>query len=210
MGLGDCFSEPAEPPVSTMNTTSLGLLERLKNAKSAASDWRRLQDLYLPLIHKWISHVPGLREESSDLAQEVLVVLFRELQSFERRRDGAFRAWLRQITANRIRAFCRARDKQAFVGLEAGDLLLSQLEDPNSDVARQWERDHDQHVFQRLLAIVRPDFQPATWQAFTRFALDGLPAASVATELGMSESAVVQSKFRILKRLREEAGELLD
>jgi RNA polymerase sigma-70 factor (ECF subfamily) len=193
-----------------MNTTSLGLLERLKNAKPDASDWRHLQELYLPLIHKWLSRVPGLRDESGDLAQEVLVVLFRELQSFERRRDGAFRAWLRQITVNRIRAFCKARHKQPLVGFEGGDQPLSQLEDANSDVARQWDLDHDQHVFQRLLATVRPDFQPATWQAFTRFALDGLPAASVATELGMSESAVVQSKFRILKRLREEAGELLD
>ena len=193
-----------------MQTTSLSLLERLKKAEPMASDWGRLQDLYLPLIHKWLSRVPGLRNESHDLAQEVLVVLFRELHSFERRRAGAFRAWLRQITVNRIRAFARARHKQPLAGLEGVNQLLSQLEDPQSDVARQWDIDHDQHVYQKLLAIVRPDFRPTTWQAFTRFALDGLPAARVAKELGMSESAVIQSKFRILKRLREEAGELLD
>jgi hypothetical protein len=34
--------------------------------------------------------------------------------------------------------------------------------------------------------------------------------AQVARELGLTENAVVQPKFRILKRLREEAGELLD
>jgi DNA-directed RNA polymerase specialized sigma24 family protein len=107
----------AGPPVPTMNTTSLGLLERLKDAKPGASDWRRLQELYLPLIHNWLSRVPGLRDESGDLAQEVLVVLFRELQSFERRRDGAFRAWLRQITVNRVRAFCKARYKPQHVRL---------------------------------------------------------------------------------------------
>ena len=33
--------------------------------------------------------------------------------------------------------------------------------------------------------------------------------ARVAQERGMSESAVVQAKFRILKRLRQEAGDLL-
>ena len=54
------------------------------------------------------------------------------------------------------------------------------------------------------------DFEPSTWQAFTRFALEGRPAAQVAGELGVTESAVVQAKFRILKRLREEAGELRD
>ena len=65
-------------------------------------------------------------------------------------------------------------------------------------------------MFQRLLAIVRPDFEASTWTAFTRFALDELPAAAVAADLGMSESAVVQAKHRVLKRLRQEAGDLLD
>jgi RNA polymerase sigma-70 factor, ECF subfamily len=195
-----------------MNTTSLGLLDRLKHAKPDAAEWHRLQDIYIPLIRSWLSRVPGLRDEVDDLAQEVLVVLFRELPSFERQRDGAFRAWLRRITVNRIRSFTRAREKRSRVGLgpEEADLLLAQLEDPNSDLARQWDRDHDKHVFEKLLAIVRPDFEPITWQAFTRFALDGLPAARVARELGMSETAVVQAKSRVLKRLREEAGGLLD
>jgi RNA polymerase sigma-70 factor (ECF subfamily) len=194
-----------------MNTTSLGLLDRLKDAKPDASEWRRLQDIYLPLIRSWLSHVPVLRDEADDLAQEVFVILIRELPSFERRRDGAFRAWLRQITINRIRAFCKAQQKQPLAGLgHEADQLLSQLSDPDSDLARQWDRDHDKHVFHKLLAIVQPDFEPNTWQAFTRFALEGLPAARVAQELGMSESAVVQAKFRVLKRLREEAGDLID
>jgi RNA polymerase sigma-70 factor (ECF subfamily) len=194
-----------------MDTTSLGLLNRLKQAKPDASDWRRLQELYLPLIRYWLSPIPGLRDEADDLAQEVLVVLFRELPSFERQRDGAFRAWLRQITVNRIRAFGKARQKQPRGGLgQEAEQLLAQLEDPSSDLARQWDRDHDKHVFQKLLAGVQLDFEPNSWKAFTRFALDGLSAARVAAELGMSESAVVQAKSRILKRLREEGGALMD
>ncbi len=59
------------------------------------------------------------------------------------------------------------------------------------------------------MAVVQPDFSPATWEAFRRFALEGQPAARVAGELGMSENAVIRSKARVLKRLREEAGELL-
>ena len=137
----------------------------------------------------------------------MFVVLFRELPTFDRRRDGAFRAWLRQITVNRVRAFCQARQRRPVVG---ADHLLSQLEDANGDLAQQWDQDHDRHVFQKLLAIVRPDFEDKTWMAFTRFALDGMPAVKVAEELGMEDNAVLQAKSRILKRLREEAGELLD
>jgi RNA polymerase sigma-70 factor (ECF subfamily) len=194
-----------------MNTTSLGLLDRLRQAKPDAAEWRRLQDIYLPLIRHWLARVPGLGDEIDDLTQEVLVVLFRELPSFQRRRDGAFRAWLRQITVNRIRAFCKARKKQPLAGAgDEADRLLAQLADASSDLARQWDQDHDKHVFQKLLALVQQDFEPSTWQAFARFALEGRPAARVAEEMGLSESAVVQAKFRILKRLREEAGELLD
>jgi RNA polymerase sigma-70 factor (ECF subfamily) len=194
-----------------MNTTSLSLLDRLKHAKPDALEWRRLRDIYLPMIRHWLSRLPNLHHEVDDLTQEVLVVLFRELPSFERRRDGSFRAWLRQITVNRMHAFCKTRRKQPLaMGGPETDQLLAQLADPTSDLARQWDQDHDKHVFQKLLAIVEGDFEPSTWQAFTRFAVEGRPAAQVAGELGVTESAVVQAKFRILKRLREEAGELLD
>ena len=194
-----------------MDTTSLSLLERLKHAKPDASEWHRLRDIYSPMIRQWLSRLPNLHQEVDDLTQEVLVVLFRELPSFDRRRDGSFRAWLRQITVNRMFAFCKTRRKQPLaMGGPETDQLLAQLADPNSDLARQWDRDHDRYVFGKLLAIVEGDFEPSTWQAFTRFAVEGRPAAQVAGELGVTESAVVQAKFRILKRLREEAGELLD
>ncbi len=41
-----------------MNTTSLGLLERLRHAEPDASEWRRLRDIYLPMIRHWLSRLP--------------------------------------------------------------------------------------------------------------------------------------------------------
>lgn len=193
-----------------MNTTSLSLLDRLKAANADAADWQRLKDVYLPLIRSWLASVPGLREEADDLAQDVLIVLLRGLPSFERRRHGSFRAWLRQVATNRVRAFWKSNRKRSRHESDGdGDKLLAQLEDPSSELVRQWDREHDQHVLNKLLAAVRPDFEPNTWQAFTRFALDGRAAADVARELATSETAVVQAKFRVLKRLREEAGDLM-
>ena len=120
-----------------MTATPLSLLERLKVAKPDASDWQRLQEIYPPLIRSWLARVPGVRDEIDDLTQEVLVVLFREMSSFERRRDGSFRAWLRQVTVNRVRAFQKARQRRPIAGLgEAADQLLAQLEDSDSNLAR--------------------------------------------------------------------------
>jgi RNA polymerase sigma-70 factor, ECF subfamily len=65
------------------------------------------------------------------------------------------------------------------------------------------------HALEQLMAVVQPDFTPATWEAFRRFVVDGVPAGRVAEELGLSENAVILARSRVLKRLREEAGDLL-
>ena len=75
-----------------MNRSSVSLLDRLKLAGPDASDWNRLQGIYRPLIHRWLVRVPGLGVEADDLAQEVFVVVIRELPRFERQREGSFRA----------------------------------------------------------------------------------------------------------------------
>jgi RNA polymerase sigma-70 factor (ECF subfamily) len=192
-----------------MSVTSVSLLDRLKVARPDASDWNRLQGIYLPLIQRWLGRVPGLGDESADLAQEVLIIVFREVPRFDRRREGSFRAWLRRVTVNRIRIYCRKRRRRPAVGLDPADGFLELLSDPNDDLAREWDRDHDKHVVQHLLAMVQPAVSPTTWAAFQRFAVDGIPAVRVAEELGLSENAVILAKSRVLKRLRQEAGDLL-
>jgi RNA polymerase sigma-70 factor (ECF subfamily) len=192
-----------------MNVTSVSLLERLKNARPDASDWRRLQGIYLPLIESWLARVPGLGDEAADLAQEVFIVMVRELPRFERQREGSFRAWLRQVTVNKVRSHRKRRNRTPLVAIDPAEKFLERLADPSGDLAREWDQEHDRHVFQKLLAIVQPDFNATTWDAFRRFALDDIPAARVAAALGLSVNAVLQAKSRVLKRLREEAGEFL-
>ena len=101
------------------------------------------------------------------------------------------------------------RQRRPAVGLDQADGFLERLSDPNDDLAREWDRDHDSHVVGKLLAVVQTDFSPSTWEAFRRFGVDNVPAGKVAEELGLSENAVILARSRVLKRLREEAGELL-
>ncbi len=192
-----------------MNPTSLSLLNRLKVARPESPDWNRLEAVYLPLIQRWLGRVPGLGDESADLAQEVMVVVFRKVPQFDRQREGSFRAWLRKVTVNQVRNYQRKRVRRPVAGLDLTEGFLERLSDPNDDLAKEWDRDHDKHVVDKLLAVVQPDFNPTTWQAFLRFGLEGKPASQVAAELGLSENAVLLAKTRILKRLRQEAGDLL-
>lgn len=193
-----------------MPTTSASLLDRLRRVDPVAADWLRLHDLYAPLIRRWVARAPGLGPDVDDVCQEVLTVLVGELPHFERRRDGSFRAWLRLVTVHRVRTWRRSRARRPAAALDPTESFLNDLEDPAGDLARQWDRDHDRHVVDRLLALVRPDFTALTWAAFEALTLKLQPAAEVAAELGLTVDAVLQAKSRVLRRLRREAGEFLD
>jgi RNA polymerase sigma-70 factor (ECF subfamily) len=193
--------------------TSLSLLDRLKLPQhESAEAWRHLHDLYTPLIQSWLRRVPDLPlDKVGDLNQEVFLILVSLMPSFERQRLGSFRAWLREITVNRIRAFWKERRRRPLTGFRnETESFLAQLEDPTSALAQQWDREHDQQVVDQLLALVKNDFVPLTWEAFTPYALANQSAAQVAQAPGLTPDAVISAKARILRRLREERMGLLD
>lgn len=174
--------------------------------------WRRLTELYEPLIQKWVRPHVGQRADAEDLVQEVMTTVVRELPRFDHnQRAGAFRAWLRTITVHRLRAHWEKRDAGPSAGAYADPReVLAQLADPASDLSRSWDDEHDRHVTRSLLKSIKLEYQPATWRAFERQVQDGLPAALVAQELGLSVNAVLIAKSRVLKRLREKAAGLVE
>jgi RNA polymerase sigma-70 factor (ECF subfamily) len=191
-------------PVET-STTWLG---RLTAAPSDA-DWRRLLDVYGPLLRRWLTRAGVAASDHDDLAQEVLAVVVEKVAGFERRGPGAFRGWLRRILANRVGDHIR-RDQGRAAGGSDALARLDELADPDSPLSRLWDREHDAFLAARAMGRVRPDFTDVTWEAFARQARDGRPAREVAGELGISVNAVLVAKSRVLRRLREELAGLVD
>jgi RNA polymerase sigma-70 factor (ECF subfamily) len=194
-----------------MSDTSASLLQRLREQPDGDA-WRRLVELYTPLLRQWLGRYGLQPSDVDDLTQEVLTVVVRELPGFEHnQRAGAFRRWLRTILVHRLRGFWRARQARP---LAAGDSdlgqVLEQLEDPESGLSRLWDREHDRHVMGRLLEQIEPTVTPNTWQAFRRVVLEGKDEEAVAAELGLSVNAVFIAKSRVLARLRREARGLID
>jgi RNA polymerase sigma-70 factor (ECF subfamily) len=190
-----------------MDSTSATLLERLRDRNDAAA-WGRLVDLYTPLIRSWLGRHSVPDRDADDLTQDVLKAIVCHLSGFQHNgRAGAFRSWLRTITVNQVRQSWRSgRGRAGAAGLAAA---LDDLADPASDLSLAWNREHDEHVLRRLLEMIRPEFRPATWEAFRRQALGGEPAEAVAADLGLTVNAVLIAKSRVLSRLRQEAGGLV-
>ena len=151
----------------------------------------------------------GLNGEVPDLVQECCWSWSASFLPSSAQREGSFRCWLRTIATNQLRECWKRKKRQPGLIDEAYD-FLAQLENTASELSRQWDREHDRFVLEKLFKTVQADFSPATWQAFRRFAVDGLPAKNVASELGINENAVLLAKVRVLKRLRQESAGLLD
>jgi RNA polymerase sigma-70 factor (ECF subfamily) len=191
--------------------TSLTLMEQIKAHDQEA--WRRLVDLYTPLVHHWC-HRWGVRgEDANDVLQEVFHAVALGMANFRHERQGdSFRGWLRGITRNKLLDTFRRAGHQAQGGAEAYQRFL---EVPRRE--REWndlhgddddeEQERTGGVYHRALELVRGEFEERTWSAFWRAVVDGHAPADIAADLGVTPAAVRQAKSRILRRLKEVIGE---
>jgi RNA polymerase sigma-70 factor (ECF subfamily) len=193
-----------------MTETRQSLLLRAQAGEQNA--WNDLTDLYRPLIIGWVQSQGVPARDLDDLSQEVLLSVVKSLPSFEHAgHRGAFRSWLRTIVCSRTIDYWRSAERghQADGGSGA-TAALQQIADPNSDLNRRWDEEHDRYVLDCLLDLVEEEFEPTTVRAFRRLALDGASGAEVAAELGLSVAAVYVAKSRVLQRIRQEAEGLID
>jgi RNA polymerase sigma-70 factor (ECF subfamily) len=186
-----------------MSATPASLLERLRDPEAEAA-WKQFVELYTPLLFHW-AHRAGLRgPDAADLVQDVFALLVRKLPDFQYDPRKGFRNWLRAVTLNRWREILR-RGK----GQRPAEPLPEEVAAPEADEPF-WEVEYRQHLAQRVLEVMRAEFEPATWKACWETVVIGRTAPDVARELGLTPGAVRAAKFRVLCRLRRELDGLLD
>jgi RNA polymerase sigma-70 factor, ECF subfamily len=193
-----------------MNETRQSLLFRAQSGEADA--WTDLTDLYRPLIIGWLNRQGVPAVDLEDLSQDVLLTVVKHLPTFEHSGNrGAFRSWLRTIVCSRTSNYWRATGASTqAIGGSGATAALQQIADPDSDLNRQWDQEHDRYVIRCLLDLIEAEFEPATLRAFRRLAIDGASGAEVAQELGMSVAAVYVAKSRVLLRIRQQAEGLID
>lgn len=197
-----------DPAGSPSSLTRYSLIARASCSDARA--WRDLVELYEPLVHHWCRRCDLDWHAVADCTQETFAAVARGLERFEHpQTGGAFRGWLWTIARNKIRDHQRRMRRQVR-GAGGGTALrwfrelsgpaVLPLEEPTDPV--QWEG-----LVRRAVAQVQAEFEPRSWQAFWRSAVEGIATAVVAAELGVSAAAVRQSRSRILRRLRQQLGD---
>jgi RNA polymerase sigma-70 factor (ECF subfamily) len=204
--------DPDQPPEAASASVASSLLVRLRGQDADA--WRRLTALYGRVVYDWCRKAGLQAEDAADVGQEVFHAVARHLVDFRRQRAGdSFRGWLWTIAHNKIRDFWRrqAALPRAVGGSSAHQRLLQVAQDESADSAvRPPSADESAGLFHRALELMRAEFEERTWTAFWRVAVEDRVPADVAAELGMSAASVYAAKSRVLRRLREELGDLLD
>jgi RNA polymerase sigma-70 factor (ECF subfamily) len=181
------------------------LLERVRGRDEQA--WQQLMELYRPLVLFWCTRSGVPAGDTEDVAQEVFASVARDLGGFHRDRPGdTFRGWLRVLTRNQVLLYVRKNQGRPVA--EGGSDALQRLQavagpEPGED-------EQMQQVYARALEQVRCAFEEPTWRAFWLTAIEGRSPAALVTELGMSAVAIRQAKSRVLRRIKQELGDVLE
>src|SRR5262245_18979772 len=192
-----------------MNETHQSLLVRAQAGEANA--WTDLMSLYRALILGWLNRQGVPARDLEDLSQDILLSVVKSLPTFEHSgRTGAFRSWLRTIVCRRAVGYWRGGEAATPPNGGSGGAALEELADPDSDLNRRWDEEHDLYVLDCLLDLMEQEFEPTTLRAFRRLALDRASGAEVAQELGLSVAAVYVAKSRVLQRIRQVAEGLID
>src|SRR5207237_1024986 len=197
--------------MSVDKPTSITLLERLRAREQEA--WQRLLHLYAPLVAYWCKQWGVRGADTEDIIQEVFQAVAAGLDNFRHERAGdTFRGWLRGITRHKVLDHLRRQRHQpaAQGGTDAQRHLqqIAEIETSPPDDSGD-PQDEMTRLYHRALELVRSEFEERTWQAFWRAAVESQTPADIATDLGMSPAAVRKAKSRVLRRLREEIGDLI-
>jgi RNA polymerase sigma-70 factor (ECF subfamily) len=186
------------------------LLERARASDPAA--WDRLVRLYAPLIAHWCKRWSLQDADSADIIQDVLQAVAAHIDDFRKDRAGdTFRGWLRTITRNKVSDHFRRRVREpGAVGGTEAQHRAAELPEPDWDESdSRAEEAVEARLVRQTAESIRGEFEPRTWRAFWLTAAEGRPCVEVAAEMGLSPGAVRVAKSRVLRRLRDELGDLI-
>lgn len=189
-------------PATGAFATSPSLLERARG--NDADAWKRIVHLYGPLVDHWCRRASLSRDDSDEVVQDIFLSVTKQLTQFRRDRpNDTFRGWLRVIAQRRIADYFRGiADQPLATGGTTAFRRINESPDPFVDDPDA--ESEEASVTQRALEFIRPEFEPRTWLAFRRTAIEGKTPADIAVELQMSPSAIRMAKSRVLNRLRQE------
>ncbi len=188
------------------STTSVTLLEHLREHPRDPEAWQAFVERYQPRIASWCRRHGLQPADAEDVTQDVLAQLLRAMQRFDYDARGSFRAWLRTVARHAVLAAQQAK-RRSLGEANASNALLDDLVN-RDDLERELESGFDLELMDMAIVRVRARVAAHTWDAFRLTALEQVPAEEVANQLEMPVARIYVARHRVQKLLQEEIQRL--
>lgn len=129
-----------------------------------------------------------------------------KLREFDYDPKLTFRGWLRTVAINRARDLKRIDQRQKAIP----ESLNETIQRNGNAIDLFDQQEYCSYLVTRGRELIQSEFEPSTWDACWRYAVEGRPAAEVGQELGLTANAVRIAKCRVFSRLRKELEGLLE
>ena len=187
--------------------TRLSLLLRLtRPGPCDDAAWREFVDHYAPLIYRWCRGHDLQDSDAKDVTQQVLLKLATYLPTFAYDSSKSFRGWLRTLTYHAWVDFLSDQRHRSSGDSGAWHVLTSVA--AREDLLKQIDEEFDLELLERAMDRVRGRVEPDTWEAFRLTAIEGVPAAEVARQLGKRVATVYVARSNVQKMLRADVAAL--
>ncbi len=148
---------------------------------------------YHSRVALWCFRLTGDREAAADLAQEVFLKVFRNLDSF--RGDAKFSTWLYSITRNHCFNELKSRSTRPE---NTGDPILFDLPDGAEGIHSSLEREGASHLLRELLAASALDATET--QVMTMHFAEELPLDAITRLLKLNNASGAKAYIVSAKR----------
>jgi RNA polymerase sigma factor (sigma-70 family) len=179
--------------------TRASLLIRIRHHDDAEA-WAEFLEIYQPLIRQ-MARKFGLQDaDSTEVTQEVLTRVAKTVEHWETTgRQGSFRGWLSRVTKNLVIQYFRDRRR---IPQPAHNSDLRRAIENKPDAASNGSEEFDLELQRQMFAWaarkIESRFEPTTWQAFWKTAVEHLPIEQVAEHLGMTRGAIYVARSRVM------------
>ena len=187
--------------------TSHSLIFRVKNPADGAA-WTEFLGIYQPVVFR-MARRRGLQDaDAQDVMQQVFLSISKSIEGWTPGDlQPPFRAWLTTIARNAITKALTRRPRDSATGSTSMVELLDAQPDPQATTA-EILAEARKELIRWATEQIRSEFSEATWNAFWRTAIEGVPIAEVAKSTGRSAGAVYVARYRVIARLKEKVLEV--
>ena len=192
--------------------TDLSLLERMGDSRYRSRAWKEFLHRYTRLFYAWFRRWGVEPQSMDDVLQETILRVLGNLKSFEHRRHGSFRAWLKTLAHSSWKQLLADTTRQ--LALREADPQRSapwvRLESRMAEESLMLLFDEwaTEEILNMAHSRVEQRTDPETWATYRMVVLEERPVESLIETSGIAAGTVYSRLFRVRRMLQEELAEL--